>query len=671
MRTQDGIELSIVIPVFNEERNLEELETRLQQVLRAIGRSYEIIFVDDGSSDGSLGRLRQFAEREPTVRVIEFNRNYGQHAAVLAGFSQVRGEITITLDADLQNPPEEIPKLLAKMEEGVDVVGGYRQDRQDTWMRRWPSALVNKASSWMTGVHLKDYGCMLRAYRRPIVDHINQCSETATFIPALANSFAKRVAEVPVGHAPRMQGRSKYPLLKLLQLNFDLMTGFSLLPIQVVGVAGVAVALGGLSFAIFLFVRRLIVGPEVEGVFTLFAILFFFMGLQLLALGLLGEYIGRIYQEVRKRPRYLIRSVHPSSRGAGGVALPCRIVVLAYQDIGYACLEELFRRGENVVAVFTHPDDPQEHVWFRSVKALAEAHHVPVYQPEDINADEWVSRLHRLAPDLLFSFYFRKIVSPEILSIPRLGAFNVHGSLLPKYRGRCPVNWVLIHGERETGLTLHHMTVQPDAGDIVAQRAVPISKDDTVLTLYHKMANACGPLLREVLPLLKAGTAPRIPQDPRQATTFGRRRPEDGLIHWEQPAGAIYNLIRAVTHPYPGAFTYWQGIPLRVWAARPLDVDDFAASPSPGEVVSLQPFTIMTGEGQLRLQRVQLGDEPECDVEVFTAQHGVQLGIRLGGEEIVKRELKDETPLTPSLSPLRGERIKPALSGVEGVRGDP
>lgn len=298
--------LSIVIPVFNEARTLVDLHQRLARTLKDLAQPYEIIFVDDGSTDGSRGTLRALHEQDRTVRVIRFNRNYGQHAAVLAGMEWARGEVVVTLDADLQNPPEEIPRLLERLAEGVEVVGGWRVGRHDSWFRRLASWMVNRATSAVVGVPMRDYGCMLRAYRRSVVDRIVACQEISRFIPALANAFAASVAEVPVRHAPRREGRSRYGLLRLLRLNFDLLTGFSLLPIQAVSLAGVVVAVLGLAFALLLGIRRLLVGPEVEGVFTLFAILFFFVGLQILALGLIGEYVGRIYQEVRRRPRYVI-----------------------------------------------------------------------------------------------------------------------------------------------------------------------------------------------------------------------------------------------------------------------------------------------------------------------------------------------------------------------------
>jgi undecaprenyl-phosphate 4-deoxy-4-formamido-L-arabinose transferase len=303
--------VSVVIPVFNEEENLPRLLPRLLPVLDGLARTYEVLFVDDGSRDGSLDILKGFAAAHPgKVRVLELARNFGQHPAILAAFQEARGDVVVTLDADLQNPPEEIPKLIEKIDEGCDVVGGVRQNRHDSFFRRAASRLVNRVTGAITGMRLSDYGCMLRAYRRDVVDEINASQENATFIPALAQSYSRNPAEVPVAHAQRAAGESKYSLYRLVRLNFDLMTGFSVVPLQIFTLLGFLVAGGGFAFGIFLLIRRLIVGSEVEGVFTLFAILFTVLGVVMAGLGILGEYIGRIYQEVRRRPRYSIRRIY-------------------------------------------------------------------------------------------------------------------------------------------------------------------------------------------------------------------------------------------------------------------------------------------------------------------------------------------------------------------------
>jgi len=307
---RSALRASIVVPVYNEEQNLPPLYERLAPVMDSIGaagRGVEAIFVDDGSADGSLGVLRDLARRDPRVKVISFNRNYGQHAAVFAGLDAARGETAITLDADLQNPPEDIPKLLARAEEGFDVVGGYREHRQDTAFRRLASRLTNRMMRRiLKGVEFRDYGCMLRAYSRPVVDSMLLCEERSPFIPALACQFARRIAEVPVGHADRAAGESKYSLWKLLKLQADLITGFTSEPLRAATLAGTAISLLSIGFGVFLVLRRLLYGPEAQGLFTLFALLFLMFGANFLALGILGEYVGRIYVEVRRRPRSVV-----------------------------------------------------------------------------------------------------------------------------------------------------------------------------------------------------------------------------------------------------------------------------------------------------------------------------------------------------------------------------
>ncbi len=314
--TENQPYLSVVIPVFNEEENLTELHARLSLTLNAAPWSWEVIYVDDGSKDTSWELLTRIQAHDPHVCLVRFNRNYGQHMAIFAGFEKVRGQVVVTLDADLQNPPEEVPKLVVKLEEGFDVVSGWRQQRHDSVLRKIPTWMVAKLTSRVVGVQLKDYGCMLRAYRREVVDAMCASRETSSYIPALANLYAASVAEIPVAHAERAAGQSKYSLYKLIKLNFDLMTGFSVLPIQMVSILGVLIACMGLAFGLFLFVRRLVVGPEVGGVFTLFAMLFVFVGLQILVVGLMGEYLGRIYREVRHRPRFVIRETRGPQAGS-------------------------------------------------------------------------------------------------------------------------------------------------------------------------------------------------------------------------------------------------------------------------------------------------------------------------------------------------------------------
>ena len=302
--------LSVVIPVYNEEATLATLFVRLYPALDALGETYEIIFVNDGSRDRSAAILReQFAARPEVTRVILFGANAGQHMAIMAGFEHCRGDIVVTLDADLQNPPEEIGKLVAKMREGHDYVGSIRRKRQDSLFRTWASKAMNLLRERITRIKITDQGNMLRAYSRSVVNAINSCKEVATFIPALAYTFARSPAEVMVEHEERVAGDSKYSLYSLIRLNFDLMTGFSLMPLQWFSMLGIFVSLGSGALFMLLMVRRLILGPEAEGLFTLFALMFFLIGLALFGIGLLGEYIGRIYQQVRHRPRYLVEAI--------------------------------------------------------------------------------------------------------------------------------------------------------------------------------------------------------------------------------------------------------------------------------------------------------------------------------------------------------------------------
>ena len=304
------IELSVIVPVYNEEQGLQALFDRLYPALDKLGVSYEIVFINDGSRDRSAAILReQFQKRPDVTRVVLFNGNFGQHMAIMAGFEHCKGQRIVTLDADRQNPPEEIGKMLAKMDEGHDYIGSIRKQRNDSWWRHVASRAMNHLRERITHIKMTDQGCMLRAYSRDIIAAINSCKEVNTFIPALAYTFAQRPAEVVVEHEERAEGESKYSLYSLIRLNFDLMTGFSVVPLQIFSLVGIAVSILSALFVVYLFIRRLIVGPEAEGVFTLFAIAFFLIGITLFGIGLLGEYIGRVYQQVRHRPRYLVQAV--------------------------------------------------------------------------------------------------------------------------------------------------------------------------------------------------------------------------------------------------------------------------------------------------------------------------------------------------------------------------
>ncbi len=307
---QPSVYLSVVIPVYNEELNLPKLFEQLYPVLDKLGRSYEILFTNDGSVDRSIQLLREQHQRRPEVtRVIDFNANYGQHMAIMAAFERVRGEVIITLDADLQNPPDQIPLLIEKMDAGFDYVGSYRLKRHDSLFRKYASKTVNFVRSRITSIEMSDQGCMLRAYSRAIIEAIVNSGAINTFIPALAYSFSGNPTEVGVRHEERHAGVSNYSLYKLIRLNFDLITGFSLMPLQLFTMFAMASSAGSFVLVLVLAGRRLIIGPEEGGIFTLFGILFFLLSVTMVGIGLIGEYVGRTYLVVRTRQRYHVREL--------------------------------------------------------------------------------------------------------------------------------------------------------------------------------------------------------------------------------------------------------------------------------------------------------------------------------------------------------------------------
>jgi len=300
------------------------------------------------------------------------------------------------------------------------------------------------------------------------------------------------------------------------------------------------------------------------------------------------------------------------------------ILVFAYHDVGYECLDALIQNDEYIAAVITHKNNPDEEIWFRSVADLAEEYDIPVHTPESVNTEEWIEQIRSMEPDLILSFYYRNMIKEEILNIPRLGAFNMHGSLLPKYRGRVPINWAIINGEQTTGVTLHHMVKRADAGDIVDQEPVAIGPDDTARDVFAKCVVAARLVLERQIDGLTAGTAPRRKQDESQATTFRGRTPDDGRIDWAQSAASVYNLIRAVTHPYPGAFTEIDNKRLFIWQAKPVSKGEG----KPGTVLSSDPLRISCSSGSLEISALQW--ERRTEEEVSDRTHGLMVGEVLG-----------------------------------------
>ncbi|MCF7847339.1 MAG: bifunctional UDP-4-amino-4-deoxy-L-arabinose formyltransferase/UDP-glucuronic acid oxidase ArnA [Kiritimatiellales bacterium] len=310
-----------------------------------------------------------------------------------------------------------------------------------------------------------------------------------------------------------------------------------------------------------------------------------------------------------------------------------RAVVLGYHSIGCAGIRALLHNGIEIAAVFTHCDDPNENIWFDSVAELATDEGIPVYAPEDINHPVWENKIRALEPDIIFSFYYRNMVKKPILEIPKAGCVNLHGSLLPAYRGRCPVNWVLINGEKETGVTLHYMVPKADAGDIIAQKKIGIDSDDTAKTLFKKMAVFAGEMLDEVLPQIKDGTAPRTEQDHSKATYFGGRKPADGEIDWTKNSEAVRNLVRAVTRPYPGAFSFVGDRKCLIWQ---VSANRDAVTKPPGTILSTDPLTIACGSGSVCIESAQTESGVICAGPQLAKDMHLRPNMRLDADPVVK-----------------------------------
>ncbi|QEM69904.1 formyltransferase [Geobacter sp. FeAm09] len=288
-----------------------------------------------------------------------------------------------------------------------------------------------------------------------------------------------------------------------------------------------------------------------------------------------------------------------------------KLIICAYHNVGYRCIEELVRQGADIALIFTHEDSPTEEIWFKSVRELAERHGIP-YLTTDISLPENVERVRAIGPDFLFSFYYRTMIKPAVLEIPKRGAFNLHGSYLPKYRGRVPVNWAVINGESETGATLHHMVEKPDAGAIVDQERVEIAFTDTAFDVFNKITDAAAAVMARAWPLLREGRAACRPMNLAEGSYFGGRKPADGRIDWQQSAVRIYNLIRGVAHPYPGAFSHLAGEKVIIWSAWPVE-----GTGEPGRIVSHRPLLVGTGAGLLEIRSLQAENGDEMSATEF------------------------------------------------------
>jgi len=346
-----------------------------------------------------------------------------------------------------------------------------------------------------------------------------------------------------------------------------------------------------------------------------------------------------------------------------------KAVVLAYHNIGCVGIRALLAQGFDIQAVFTHEDDPNENTWFESVAELAAANNNPVYAPDDINHPLWVERIRKMEPDIIFSFYYRDMVGKKILEIPPAGCLNLHGSLLPRYRGRCPVNWVLIHGEKETGVTLHYMTPRPDDGDIVGQKQVPIDDNDTALSLHKKLATAAGDLLDDLLPKIRENRAKRIPQEKSSASYFGGRKPDDGEIEWRQDAASVRNLVRAVTRPYPGAFSYLGNRKCIFWQVSSAETSRDA---TPGTMLSTNPLTVACGDGAVEVQFGQAENGVYISGRQLALELNLAAGMRFNGQtEMMVEQQRKKHVLILGVNGFIGNHLSERLleSGRYEVHG--
>ncbi len=568
--------VSVVVPLHNEVENVDELVERVLRACERYGDDAELILVDDGSTDATPDGLRAWHRRAPrAVGVVVLRARSGQHAALLAGLRSSAGAAVVTLDGDLQDPPEEIPRFVARIERGVDLVSGRRVERTDSLHRRLLSGLLRRVGPVISGVPAHDYGCMFRGYSRPVVESVLRSRALSPYVPVLAHRAAHSFDEVTIHHQRRGAGRSKYDLRSLLRLALDLSIGSSEREPRTIGWigAGIAITAALLVGAIAGGAARLLgTGPSAAAFAAGQVAL---AGGSLLAMRwILGSYIASAARRRRAGPVPAIAELlepHHRSAGRSGAPRqeqrPPRVLLCGFREVGHFVLGHLIEKGAGLVAVATHRESEEDRRAWPSVIELAARHHIPVLLSDRVRSERFERRLAELGVDLIVSAYYRRILPPAVLALATRGAFNLHPSLLPAYRGRAPINWALLRGEKETGVTIHEMTERPDAGPIVAQRAVAIAESDDAATLSVKMARAAAALFEQTWPSLCSGSYTARPQDESKAFWVEKRGPEDGRIDWCRSAAEIYNLVRAVARPFPGAFTGDGGDRLTIWRA--------------------------------------------------------------------------------------------------------
>ncbi len=554
--------VSIVIPVYNEVENVDPLIQRTTTTLGALEYRTEIILVDDASTDGTADRVRNFPSRSAVpLRLLELDRRMGQHRALLQGFAASRGEWVISLDGDLQNPPESIPRLLKELEAGHDHVIGRRGRRRDPLHRRMLSWLLLQSAPFLTGIPRHDYGSMFRGYSRSLVDRILADAGAAPFVPALACRAARSFVEVSIPHHERVGGKSKYNWARLLGIAFNFAVGGREAPFHWLSLIGATTALGAICMG--LVGALLTLGLGLQGsIYLLLAPVLFLLGLLAAAAGLIGVYVQRLYLRRSECPASVPSAATASeseSADAGGCTrkptrVSPRILFCGYREVGHGVLEHLLAIGAPVVAVATHPTAVEEEGLWPSVEELAVRSQIPLLLSGRVRSQAFFRALELLEIDMIVSAYYRRVLPARVLALAHRGAYNLHPSLLPAYRGRAPINWALLRGETRTGVTLHEMVEEPDAGPIVAQVSVAIAPEDDAGTLSRKLAQAAIRLFADTWPALERGDCQPRPQDESRAFRVGRRTPEDGRIDWRAPSEEIRNLVRAVAHPFPGAF---------------------------------------------------------------------------------------------------------------------
>ncbi len=619
--------VSVVVPVFNEEDCVFAIFERVKMTMVKKGIAFELIFVDDGSTDASWEKIQNLSEKDKRIKGFRLSRNVGQHNAIFAGFENASGKYVLTIDADMQGEPNILPALCDKLNAGYDIVGCKRKNRRDTFFRKFISYMMHFSLRHFTKMGeiarngFSDYGCMLRGYRRWVIDEIIRSGGKSIYLPTFSTLIGGKFCELEIEYRARKKGRTGYGIRKLTGLYFDMIADISLFPVRFISLLGVLFSVAGFFLGFVILFRRIFIGPEVEGVFTLFAFLFILAGVLLVSVGIIGEYVGRIHREVSKRPRFVVKENTGSPR-------QLRMGVFAYSEVGYMCLKKLIDMGENILFVITHKDSKDENIWFNSVSNLAERHGIPVLKPNSVNESKFIELISSVKPNILLCFYYRQVFGKRLLSIPLFGCINMHGSLLPKYRGCAPVNWAIINGEKETGVTLHYMHEKADVGPIIIQRKIKIEENDTGLSLTKKVASVGAVMVDEIVNWLKEGNISSTPQDESIASYYGKRTPDMGKISWYWSNSKIGNYVRALKYPFPGAFFYLDEKKCIISGGNSTSADK-TGEPGMIMVSNEKSTAVQTGKGWFNISGFEVDGEqisPRRFIEKFRLKEGDILG---------------------------------------------